>query len=192
MNGAVGAKPGRALMECQACGKSRNVRVVSDRPQKYCRPCYYKVLASKIPGVNPGQERVCSCCGKSFVDRTRIGRANHYTKDKYYCSTACFSADNRVERDCKGCGRMFTIYRSALVKTYSDGRVCEGGIFCSRACYLDWRNGITDRNHPIQEKHNRRPVINDGSPRAQYVPRGTRVSKTAKAKESAAAAVPLK
>ena len=122
---------------CENCGVSHEQSSwhIRNRKHHFCsRECYQQWRVKR--------RRVwiqCSYCGKSFRQvASRIKRS-----DQLFCSKACYSkwqAKNvslpqqggTISIECDYCGDVFRRKESAVRQTHN---------FCSRACYVAWRQG---------------------------------------------------
>lgn len=73
-------------------------------------------------------EVICDCCGKTFTKYK-----SDLKSKKHFCSVECkreYEKQNRVERTCKECGRIFQIPKSVI-----SGKTNASANFCCRECY---------------------------------------------------------
>ena len=67
----------------------------------------------------------CKSCKKDFW----CYRSND--KNKQFCSVKCKSTFARTDRECKNCGKQFTICRSTIEQSNASGN------YCTRKCYVN-------------------------------------------------------
>lgn len=90
-------------------------------------------------------EMICKNCKKAFwryPSDVKHGNSG-------FCSMKCkreFSMNNlQVKRQCKSCGKEFTVYKSVIEKTNASGN------FCGRSCYNEYlKTLVGDRNRSFK------------------------------------------
>jgi hypothetical protein len=137
---AIKIKAKRKILICQICGKEYTIKSrVEEKTSKYCsKKC--KDMAPRPQRKKTGEIKICKFCGKSFYLAKCF-------KNRQYCSTSCYSSDNRIEGVCLFCNKIAFVQKNR-----------KKVIFCNKDCYtkwktyqigeksINWKGGITPLN----------------------------------------------
>ncbi len=92
---------------------------------------------------------MCGGCGVIFP------RSKSEVVKENYCTPECWMKARNVDRVCKQCGQVFTVWRTIVL-----GSTNASGNFCSRRCYDAWLvAGATEKTHRLQIKGPRRDAV---------------------------------
>ena len=143
---------------CTGCGKIEFICDSGVSTRKFCMDCHrQRTLAAfkatrDLRSANKPMS-ICKHCEHEYYSRLQPKNS--------FCSIECRRMYSRIERNCAGCGCLFTIPQSGAHIGEHDV-----GMFCSRGCYVAFTHN-KQSTRPFRLCPPRRFVI-PGEPRTRF------------------------